>query len=472
MMIAQQLYEGVELGDEGPTGLITYMRTDSARVADSAIKAARKLIKEEFGDKYLPKSPVKYKAKKGSQDAHEAVRPTHIDYAPDKIKSFLTKDQFKLYSLIWNRFVASQMPPAVYDTTAVDITAGKYLFRSTTQSLKFDGFMKVYQESKDNGNGKNGENGLVDFIPDINEGDELKLQDIIPSQHFTKPPPRYSQATLVKALEAEGIGRPSTYASIVSTLLDRKYVENQERRLFPTDLGKTVNKILVESFPTVFSVKFTAGMENDLDKIEMGEAEWVDVVKEFYVPFEKRLSKLSSKEKEIKESLTEQTEETCDKCGAPMVIKWGRNGRFLACSAYPDCKNTKPLGGSDEAIETDEKCEKCGSPMIVKTGRFGKFLACSAYPECKTTKPISTGVKCPKDNCGGDIVEKRSKKGKVFYGCSKYPDCDFVSWYKPANEKCPKCGSGFMYDKVSQKKGPYLSCPDCKHKIYAEKEPA
>ncbi|PKK84878.1 MAG: type I DNA topoisomerase [candidate division Zixibacteria bacterium HGW-Zixibacteria-1] len=473
MMIAQQLYEGVELGDEGATGLITYMRTDSTRIAESALAAVREHIDQNYGGEYLPAKAVRYASKKGSQDAHEAIRPTYLELPPEKLKKYLTKDQLKLYTLIWNRFVACQMNPAVYDTTTVDINAGKYIFHAAAQALKFDGFLKVYQEAKENGNGNgsgNGENGLVDFIPDIKEGDKLKLVELFPSQHFTKPPARYTQASLVKMLESEGIGRPSTYATIISTLLDRKYVEAKERRLFATELGQTVNKILVESFPTIFSVQFTAHMEDDLDQIETGKADWVDVIKEFYGPFDERLSKLSSMQKEIKESLTEATEDVCENCGSPMVIKWGRNGRFLACTAYPECKTTKPLNGAEEVVETDEKCEKCGSPMVVKSGRFGKFLACSAYPKCKSTKPLSTGVKCPKDGCGGNIVEKRSKKGKSFFGCSNYPKCDFVAWYKPATTPCPECRSPYMLEKVSQKRGAYLSCPDCKHKIYQDNQ--
>jgi len=471
MMIAQQLYEGVELGDEGATGLITYMRTDSTRIADSAVTAVRDYIGESFGKEYLPAKAVKYASKKGSQDAHEAIRPTYLDLTPDKVKKYLTKDQQKLYGLIWNRFVACQMNPAVYNTTSVEVGAGKYKFHAHTQALKFDGFLKMYQDTKENGN-DNGENGLVDFIPDLKEGDRLTLAELFPTQHFTKPPARFSQASLVRTLEAEGIGRPSTYATIVSTLLDRKYVEAKERRLYATELGLTVNKILVESFPQIFSVQFTAHMEDDLDQIEAGKADWVDVIREFYVPFDERLDSLSARHKEIKESLTEATEEKCENCSSPMVIKWGRNGRFLACSAYPECKTTKPLNGSEDAIETDEKCDKCDSPMVVKTGRFGKFLACSAYPKCKTTKPLSTGVKCPKEGCGGDVVEKRSKRGKQFFGCGKYPKCDFVSWSKPANKKCPECGNNYMLEKVSQKRGAYLTCPTCKHKIYQETQEA
>jgi DNA topoisomerase-1 len=469
MMIAQQLYEGIDLGREGSMGLITYMRTDSTRVADSALTAVRKYIVDTYGDLYLPAKATKYQSGKLSQDAHEAIRPTNVDYSPERVKQYLTKDQYKLYSIVWNRFVASQMNSAVYDTTSADIKAGKYLFRAYSQSLKFDGFLKVYQESKEND--QNGENGSAGFIPELNPGQELKLIETIPSQHFTKPPPRFSQASLVKTLEAEGIGRPSTYATIVSTLMDRKYVEIQQHRLFATDLGQTVNKILTDSFPSIFDVKFTAHMETDLDLIETGKSDWVDVVREFYTPFDKRLSVLISKQKEIKESLIETTGQKCEKCGSVMVIKWGRNGRFLACSAYPECKNTMPLNGAPgPEIEINEKCGKCGSPMIIKSGRYGKFLACSAYPECKNARSLPTGIKCPKEGCNGEIGEKRTKKGKLFYGCSNYPDCNFVSWYKPVNRTCPNCSNNYMVEKVSPQKGLYLTCISCKHKVYQESE--
>jgi DNA topoisomerase-1 len=470
MMIAQQLYEGIELGEEGPTGLITYMRTDSTRVADSAVGAVREFIKAEFGPSYLPKSANKYGPKKGSQDAHEAIRPTYMDHKPDNLKKFLTRDQFRLYALIWNRFVASQMSPAVYDTTDVDFKAGRYLFHSHAQSLRFDGFLKVYQESKENG--QNGENGSLDKIPSLDVGDRLQLIEINPSQHFTKPPARFTEATLVKTLEADGIGRPSTYATIISTLLERKYVESKERRLFPTDLGKTVNKVLIESFPSLFEVKFTARMEADLDKVEIGKENWVDVVREFYSPFEKTLKKMTARQEDIKESLTESTKEVCENCGAPMVIKWGRNGRFLACSSYPECRTTKSLNPQEAPTVTDLKCENCGAPMVVKTGRFGKFLACSAYPECKTTMPLPTGAKCPKEGCGGDIVQKQSKRKKLFYGCSNYPKCDFVSWDKPVNQPCAKCGNKYLVEKYSQKSGAYMICPVCKGKVAIEKREA
>ena len=468
MMIAQQLYEGVELGDEGPTGLITYMRTDSTRIAETALQSARGYIKKEYGDQYLPEKAVYYKARKGSQDAHEAIRPTYLDHPPDKLKKNLTRDQLRLYTLIWNRFLASQMMPAVYDTTAVIIQADKYRFSANSQSLKFDGFLKLYEETKDNG--QNGENGLVDSIPDLKSGDTLKLLEVQPSQHFTKPPARFSQAMLVRTLEADGIGRPSTYASIISTLLDRKYVDLNERRLTPTELGRTVNKILVENFPNLFNVKFTANMETDLDQIESGREEWVTVVRDFYQPFNDNLDAVTSRQQEIKDSITEKTDEVCENCGSPMVIKWGRNGRFLACSAYPECKTTKPLNGENEPMETDEVCEKCGGKMVIREGRFGKFMACSNYPKCKNTKALPTGIVCPRENCGGQISERRTKRGKVFWGCSNYPKCDFASWYKPVNRECPACKNSYLVEKTSKVKGDYLYCPECKNKVYSEEE--
>ncbi len=469
MMIAQQLYEGVELGDEGAIGLITYMRTDSTRIASSAIDQAREFINDTYGKEYLPGKPNFYRAKKSAQDAHEAIRPTYLENPPAKVKGYLTRDQLRLYTLIWNRFVACQMTPAVYDTTSVDINAGKYLFRSTAQALKFDGFLKVYDETKDNGNGANGENGFVDSIPELNKGDKLNLVELKPSQHFTKPPARFTQASLVKTLEAEGIGRPSTYASIISTLLDRKYVELEQKKLSATELGTTVNKILVDNFPDLFNVKFTAHMETDLDQIEMGKEDWVTVMQGFYGPFEKTLNDVTKRQKEIKESLTEVTGEVCEKCGSPMVIKWGRNGRFLACSAYPECKTTKPLNGQAEPEVTDVVCENCGAPMVVKEGRFGRFLACSNYPDCKTTKAIPTGIKCPREGCEGDVVEKKTRRGKTFWGCSKYPKCDFASWYKPVNQECPECKSPYLVEKDTKAAGPHLYCPECKHKILKEK---
>ncbi|RME28972.1 MAG: type I DNA topoisomerase, partial [Candidatus Zixiibacteriota bacterium] len=398
MALAQQLYEGIEIGKEGATGLITYMRTDSTRVSKEAIAAVRKYIKNEFGEEYLPEKPNYYGKKKSAQDAHEAIRPTHLDLPPARVKKSLTPQQFKLYSLIWNRFVASQMKAARYAVETVDVAAGEFLFRATAQRLLFDGFLRVYHEAaEENGNG-NG-NGKETQLPKLTAGEAVDCKELTPTQSFTKPPARYSQASLVKRLEADGIGRPSTYASIISTIIDRKYVELKERKLFPTDLGKAVNKLLVEHFPRLFNVEFTANMEKELDLVEEGTDDWVSVIGEFYGPFMEAVNGLKGKEAEIKAAMTEKTDIPCPKCGEPMVIKMGRHGRFLACSAYPKCKTTKPLPEDEEKSRTGIKCEKCGSEMVIKTGRFGRFMACSAYPDCKNTKPVTLGIKCPKEGC-------------------------------------------------------------------------
>jgi len=469
MMIAQKLYEGIEIGQEGATGLITYMRTDSTRIANEALKAVRGYIKSEYGADYLPDKSNHYGKKKTAQDAHEAIRPTYMNLSPAKVKKHLTPQQYKLYSLIFNRFVASQMNPASFDVVAVDIKADRFLFRVSSQKIHFDGFLKVYRELKDldeNGNG-NGENGFVD-IPALKEKEKLSLVELMPVKSSTKPPTRFSEAMLVKRLEADGIGRPSTYATIISTLKDRKYVMSETNKLHPTELGLTVSKILVENFPELFNVKFTASMEKDLDHIEEGVDDWIKVLNDFYKPFKSTLDKLKGKEADIKKSMMEKTDEKCPKCGSMMVIKWGRNGRFLACSAYPECKSTKPLPEEEAQMKTDEVCDKCGAPMVVKVGRFGRFLACSKYPDCKNTKPITLGIKCPKEGCNGDIIEKKTRGNKMFYGCSKYPKCDFASWDKPVNKSCPSCNYPFVVLKISKRKGEFYRCPDCKNEFPVE----
>ena len=467
MSIAQALYEGIELGKEGPVGLITYMRTDSTRVAGEALTAVRGYINDEFGKKYLPGKPKFYGKQKSAQDAHEAIRPTYLTLPPEKVQKSLSPQQFKLYKLIWNRFVASQMEDAVYDVETVDIKGGKYTLRANAQRLKFDGFLKLYHEEKEadeNGNG----NGDVESLPKLTEGDSLKLKKIESTQSFTKPPARYSEAMLVKRLEADGIGRPSTYAMIISTLKDRKYVELLEKKLNPTDLGKTVNKILVEHFEKIFNVKFTAAMEKELDLVEEGKDNWVDVIRTFYEPFSEQLANLKGKEAGIKASMVEKTDIKCSKCGEAMVIKWGRNGRFLACSGWPECKSTQPLPEEAEKNKTDEKCEKCGSDMVIKSGRFGRFMACSAYPDCKNTKPLTLGVNCPKEGCKGKVIEKTTKTKRTFYGCTNYPKCDFASWDKPVDKKCPVCKSTYMLEKTSKVKGDFFRCPECKHDLFPE----
>lgn len=463
MTLAQHLYEGVEIEGES-VGLITYMRTDSVRVAKEAQAAAADLIRSVYGKEYLPEEPRFYKSKKGAQDAHEAIRPTYFEYPPARVKKFLEKDQFRLYELIWNRFLASQMASAVFDALSLEILGGDYLFRASSQKVKFPGFMAVYQEIKE----ENGEEEEEFEIPILEVGTRLKLSKLEPAQHFTKPPARFTEAALVRDLEERGIGRPSTYAAIIYTIKTRQYVDIEQRRLFPTDLGKTVNRILVAEFPDIFDYEFTREMEDELDLIEEGKEDWTKVLKDFYEPFQQDLAAAKKREKEIKKSTQEKSDEVCEKCGKPMLVRWGRHGRFLACSGYPECKSTKPLNGSEEAVETKEVCEKCGAPMVVKRGRFGTFLACSAYPECKNTKALvkATGVKCP-EKCGGELVERRSKKRRIFYSCSNYPKCKFATWDKPVPTACPQGDSKYMLMKVTKARGEYLLCPVCKMEVSA-----
>lgn len=442
MMIAQQLYEGINLGEEGSQGLITYMRTDSVNLSDKFLNEAKGVIESAYGREYTLPSPRRYKAKsKLAQEAHEAVRPTEVSRKPDDVKEYLDPGQFKLYDLIWRRAVASQTTEAKLESTTVDIDEDKkvYTFQTKGISIVFDGFLKVA-----------GEPVKEVVLPRLAENDPLHAIEIKPSQHFTEPPGRYSEAGLVKALEEYGIGRPSTYAPTIETIVYRNYVTREERKLKPSEIGTLVNDVLIKHFPKIVDYKFTAEMENELDEIARGKNKWVPIIKEFYIPFKKHLMQ---KEEEVsKKELTEQaTDQTCEKCGQPMVIKMGRFGKFMACSGYPDCKNTKQLdanGAVEKPKTTDEKCEKCGAPMVFKRGRFGEFLGCSKYPDCKTIKGIQkkTGVKCPQCN-QGDIVEKRSRKGRTFYACNKYPDCKFALWSKPTGEKCPDCESLVVYGK-------------------------
>jgi DNA topoisomerase-1 len=437
MMLAQQLYEGINLGGKGSTGLITYMRTDSLNLSKDALKSAEDYIKNKFGEEYAQQRFYKTKSK-GAQEAHEAIRPTNPKRDPESIKKYLDNRQYKLYKLIWERMVASQMASAVSDLTTIDVLASlKYILRATGSVIKFEGFLKIYPMKSEE-----------IILPEVEEKENLDLIKVISEQHFTQPPARYTEASLVKKMEEEGIGRPSTYAPTLSTIQDRGYVEKIERKFQPKEIGELVNKLLVEHFPKIVDLKFTAGMEKDLDKIAEGKIKWIPVVKNFYKPFKENLMK---KEKEInKKDLTEEaTDEKCEKCGSPMIIKLGKFGKFMACSNYPECKNTKQIrddGKIEEPEITNEKCEKCGKPMVVKIGRYGKFLGCSGYPECRNIKPIvkSTGVKCPE--CGkGEIVEKKSKKGRIFYACDQYPKCKFSLWNKPTGELCPKCESLMVF---------------------------
>jgi len=469
MMVAQQLYEGLDVGEEGSVGLITYMRTDSTRVSAEAVKEARDYIQGKYGKDHLPKTPPIYASQKKAQEAHEAVRPTSVAREPESLKPYLDKDQLALYTLIWQRFVASQMTPAVIDMTGADINAGRHTFRATGQVVKFRGFMAVYTEGKDEAEKPEDSKAL----PPLTEGEALEVKGIEPKQHFTQPPPRYTEASLVKELEEKGIGRPSTYAAIMSTIVDREYVEKKQNAFYTTELGEVVNELLVGSFPDLFNVKFTAGMEDELDRVEEGQRGWVQTVEDFYGPFEKALANAKKGMRNVKREET-PTDIECDKCGRMMVIKWGRNGKFLACPGYPECRNTRELPGkegepsrpAEPEIAEGESCPKCGSQMVVKSGRFGRFLACSAYPDCKTTKPIPLGVDCP-TGCGGSLSERRTKRGKPFFGCTNYPKCDFATWNRPVPKQCPDCGSPYLEEKYSKKEGKRLVCPN-KECRYAE----
>lgn len=467
MRIAQRLYEGVELGSEGPVGLITYMRTDSVRVADDALGEVRRLIGDRYGAAYLPEQAVHYKTKKGAQDAHEAIRPTSLERPPDAVASFLAKEELALYTLIWNRFVASQMMPAVFDQTTVDVGAADTTFRASGQIMKFDGFIRVYTEGRDEEPAE-GDDDDEHALPVLTEGEALDLRDLLPEQHFTQPPPRFSQATLIKELEEKGIGRPSTYAAIISTILAKEYVqEDKQRRLRPTELGFLVTDLLVQAFPDILNVEFTAGMETVLDEIEEGKQNWVEAMRRFYEPFARDLEHAAEHMRDVKRS-GQPTDITCPKCQAPMVVKWGRGGEFLACSRYPECKSTANFVRDAEGVikvaeeeTTSEVCDQCGRPMQIRFGRFGKFLGCSGYPECKTTRqmvrPVPTGIACP-DCKEGEILEKRSRAGKIFFSCGRYPQCRFATWDRPVPEPCPQCEAPFVVEKTTKRAGTVRRC--------------
>ncbi len=443
MFIAQTLYEGVELGEMGQTGLITYMRTDSFRVSKEAISMARDFVSKRFGSEYIPQVPNSFKSRKGAQEAHEAIRPTLIELEPDKIASYLTKDQLSLYRLIWNRFLASQMSPAILEQTRVDIKAGDAIFRATGSVVVFKGFSVLYQEE---------EGDREDDLPPLKKAQILELIEFKPQQHFTQPPPRYTDASLIKDLEKYGIGRPSTYANILETINNREYVVKDEKKRFkPTELGFLVTGLLENNFPDIIDMGFTARMESYLDKIEQGKARWVDVIKRFYKRFSQELEKA---EKEMSGELP--TDLSCPECGARLVIRSGRNGLFLSCSRFPECRYTSNFHRDEKGAiiieegreeETDQICEICGRPMVIKRGRYGPFLACSGYPECKNTKKIEqkelvdTGISCPEQGCDGRLVERLTRKGKRFYACNKYPRCKFAMWDEPFDGTCPVCGT-------------------------------
>jgi DNA topoisomerase-1 len=454
MWIAQKLYEGVDLGQLGMVGLITYMRTDSVRVSTEAIQQVRGWIKNRFGDSYLPPKPNVYKSRRGAQEAHEAIRPTSIDLEPDKVKSYLDKDQWALYKLIWDRFVASQMPSAAFLQTTVEIKADDAIFTAVGTVPVFHGFMALYVEGEDDQENGNGEKKL----PSLSEGEILVLLSLTPKQHFTQPPYRFSEATLIKELEEKGIGRPSTYATILATIKEKAYVRLEKGKFFPTELGCMVNDLLVVNFPDIFDIEFTAQMEENLDKIEEGQKDWVDTLKEFYTPFEKDLEMAKVSMRDVKREII-PTDAICERCGSKMVKRWGKRGYFLACSSYPKCRYTREVEGNQEnQVETEARCEKCGSPMVIKSGKFGRFLACSNYPTCKFTRPLDTGVRCPQEGCDGMIVERRTRKGRTFYSCTNYPSCTYALWDKPIPEKCPQCGFPFLVEKQG-KGGVMKRCP-------------
>jgi len=469
MSVAQKLYEGIELGKEGSVGLITYMRTDSVRTAEEAIRDIRKYIVENYDPTYLPAKARVFKNTAAAQDAHEAIRPSSMAYRPQDIKQYLSNDEFRLYQLIWNRFVASQMNPAVLDQTTIDIEAGKYMFRAQGSVMKFPGFTIVYTEGKENGNG---EDEFGKTLPEVSVGETLKLISLKPEQKFTQPPPRFSEASLVRELEEKGIGRPSTYAAILSTIQDREYVRLEKGRFIPTDLGTLVTELLVKNFPKILDVEFTASLENQLDLIEEGKTKKLDTLDGFYTSFKEELKNAELHMRNIKREET-PTDLICEKCGSPMIIKWGKKGRFIACSNYPECKNTMNIPANNgeavqrEILATDVICSQCGKNMLVKEGRFGKFLGCSGYPECKNTMPISLGIKCPEEGCNGQLCEKRTKKGKVFFSCTNYPSCTFAIWDRPVSESCPQCGAPFLVEKHTARGGNYKACrtKDCRYKI-------
>lgn len=471
MGIAQSLYEGVDLAAEGSVGLITYMRTDSTRVGAEALEAVRGFIGSNFGNDFLPEKPNFFKSKKSAQEAHEAIRPTSMRYTPQFVQNFLKPEQYKLYKLIWERFIASQMSPAQYDQTQIEIAADRHLLKTTGSVLVFEGFLKVYQEhiDEDDKGALEEQKEEHTLLPILNEGDAISFKQVEAKQHFTQAPPRFTDASLVKELEDKGIGRPSTYASILSTIQEKTYAEKNEGRYQPTELGIVVNDLLTTSFPLIMDVAFTASMEENLDRIEDGSANWKKTLADFYTPFKERLATAQEEMQNVKR-MEEQTEVPCPKCAKHMVIKWGKNGTFLGCSAYPDCATTLPFTRKDGKIvieepeKTDQLCKTCSAPMVFKQGKYGKFLGCSRYPDCSYTSPIPTGVKCPKEGCGGDIVIKKSKTKKVFYGCNNYPACVFVSWDQPINQPCPVCQNPFLVQKKSRT-GSTIKCPACNHQL-------
>jgi len=468
MSIAQKLYEGVEMGDEGAVGLITYMRTDSTRLSQEAVQAARALIEEVHGKDYLPAKPAVYKAKGRAQDAHEAVRPTDVRRTPEQAARFLSKEEARLYALIWKRFVASQMAPALYAQTTVDIVGGDYEFRAVGSVLEFDGYQVLYTESHDNGEGSDKDDA---WLPELKEGQPVLLEELIPKQHFTQPPPRFTEASLIRELEELGIGRPSTYATIVSTILDREYCRVENRRLLPTELGWLINNLLVKNFPDIVDVEFTARMEKSLDEVESGQYPYLKLLEDFYSQFARSVREAESSMLNLK-TAGWPTSEPCPTCGRPLHIRLSRNGPFVACSGYPKCPFSSDFQRDEKGgivlvaeAETGEFCEKCNRPMVHRKGRFGTFLACSGYPACKNTRSPRTGIPCPREGCTGELVERVGKGGRHFYGCNRYPECKTAFRDHPVATPCPQCGSPILLEKVMKSGVAKRVCPrpDCKY---------
>jgi DNA topoisomerase-1 len=520
MAIAQRLYEGVALGDEGAVGLITYMRTDSTRLAKEAVTKARSWIKKQLGADFVPRKAPVYRSRKGAQEAHEAIRPTSIGRTPEQMAAHLKKEELALYELIWKRFVASQMSPAQLDQTVVEVAAAGLLLRATGAVLRFPGFMQIYIEGSDNGDVTPQEGPK---LPDLQQGANLQLLSLEPKQHFTQPPPRFTEASLIRELEEKGIGRPSTYASIVGVIQRKEYTIKEKGRFKPTELGMLVNRLLVTNFPEVLNVAFTAQLEAKLDQVENGEHGWLKVIEDFYDRFEKSVERAQSEMLDVKRT-GEPTDIDCEKCGRKMNIRWGKNGLFLSCSGYPECKNSNNFVRDNKgnirmatAGEVKGKCELCNRDMVAKEGRFGPFLACTGYPECKNTRSlegenedearrpvqytdeicekcdgrfvvkksrrgvaflacenyprcrntrsVGTGVGCPGEGCDGELVERASKRGRKFYGCNRYPKCRFISWSRPVDEPCPECSNPYLIVRTVKSGQERLVCPakSCKY---------
>lgn len=475
MSIAQKLYEGQDVGSDGPVGLITYMRTDSTRLSEDAVKAAREFIVERWGKEYIPAKPAAYKAKDSAQGAHEAIRPTDVGLTPESLSKFLSREQLNLYSLIWKRFVACQMTAALIDQTAIDIAAGDYGFRSTGSVVVFPGFLALYEEAKDEPDAEKGDMNL----PELTEGQPLDLVGLDPKQHFTQPPPRYTEATLIKTLEDLGIGRPSTYATILSTIIDREYVLREKQKLSPTELGMIIDRLILGNFPNIVDVDFTAKMEKGLDEVEKGSFSYLQLLNDFYQDFSKTLAAAQKGMLNLK-TAGWPTDLNCPRCSLPLKIRFSRTGPYLACSGYPGCSFTSNYERDDKGgihpVEqkqnlTDEVCEKCGKPMALKNGRYGDFLACTGYPKCRNTRPVSSGIACPREGCGGDLVERMSRRGR-FYGCSKYPECKMLFQGEPVRESCPVCQAPVLFRKSAKSGIGTVFCinPSCKYKKKEEPE--